>query len=54
MPDTLTLLGYLGAAIGVCVVIPQIARILRNPDTPGVSAGFARVRPRRRAYPIRV
>jgi uncharacterized protein with PQ loop repeat len=38
MPDTLTLLGYLGAAIGVCVVIPQIARILRNPDTPGVSA----------------
>ena len=38
MPDTLTLLGYLGSAIGIVVVVPQIARIVRNPQTAGVSA----------------
>jgi uncharacterized protein with PQ loop repeat len=30
-------LGYLAAAIGVVMVLPQIARILRRPTLPGVS-----------------
>jgi uncharacterized protein with PQ loop repeat len=30
-------LGYLAAAIGVVMVLPQIARILRHPTLPGVS-----------------
>ena len=38
MPDTFTLLGFLGSAIGIVVVVPQIARIVRNPETAGVSA----------------
>jgi len=31
-------MGYLAAAIGVAMVLPQIARILRHPHLPGVSA----------------
>jgi uncharacterized protein with PQ loop repeat len=31
-------LGYLGAALGVAMVLPQIARTLRNRSVPGVSA----------------
>jgi len=30
-------LGYLGAALGVIMVVPQIARIVRHPSLPGVS-----------------
>ncbi len=30
--------GYLGAALGVAMVVPQIVRTLRNPSVPGVSA----------------
>ncbi len=30
-------LGYLGAAFGVIMVVPQIARIVRHPSLPGVS-----------------
>jgi len=30
--------GYLGAALGVATVIPQIVRTVRNPALPGVSA----------------
>jgi uncharacterized protein with PQ loop repeat len=30
--------GYLGAALGVAMVVPQIVRTLRNPALPGVSA----------------
>jgi uncharacterized protein with PQ loop repeat len=29
--------GYLGAALGVAMVVPQIIRILRHPSLPGVS-----------------
>jgi uncharacterized protein with PQ loop repeat len=31
-------LGYLAAAVGVVMVLPQIARIVRHPTLPGVSA----------------
>lgn len=30
-------LGYIGAALGVAMVIPQIVRIVRHPSLPGVS-----------------
>jgi len=30
-------LGYLGAALGVAMVVPQIVRIVRHPSLPGVS-----------------
>jgi uncharacterized protein with PQ loop repeat len=30
--------GYLGAALGVAMVVPQIARTLRDRTVPGVSA----------------
>src|SRR3954470_17371042 len=33
-----TYLGFLASAIGISVVVPQIVRILRNPETGGVSA----------------
>ena len=31
-------LAYLGAALGVAMVLPQLARTIRHPDLPGVSA----------------
>jgi uncharacterized protein with PQ loop repeat len=38
MPDlSFVLLGYLGAALGVAMVVPQIARVLRRPELAGVS-----------------
>ena len=30
-------LGYVGAALGIAMVVPQIVRIVRNPRMPGVS-----------------
>lgn len=38
MHDYFVLLGYLGSAIGACVVVPQILRIVRNPGAAGVAA----------------
>jgi uncharacterized protein with PQ loop repeat len=36
--DVFVLLGYLGSALGVVMVLPQIVRVLRSPHAGGVSA----------------
>jgi uncharacterized protein with PQ loop repeat len=35
--DVVIALGYIGAALGVAMVVPQIVRIVRHPSLPGVS-----------------
>lgn len=35
--DTALAFGYLGSVLGVVMVVPQIVRILRHPQLPGVS-----------------